>query len=230
MRTRRYADGGAVKAPDIEPAPVIPDVSTSEPEPLEEIMAEIDAMQSPEREPQLDPIDQLQAPQAAKDWLKRNPRAMYDPAINNLCQEIHNHLCENGIEPYTPDYFERIEAGLAEYDKPAIPEPAEPAEYYSSAESANSTIKLSPKKPNPVVEDDDEDDELENIQHNRRLYSAPVSRDAPSLSSMRADPPLQLTPLQREAAKISGISEAEYKAQLLKLKEAKAQGQYGADP
>jgi hypothetical protein len=233
----KYANGGAV-APDIDPAPVIPDVSTLEPEPLDEIMAEIDAMQSSEPGPAVDPVDSLDAPPVAKDWLKKNPKALYSREHIELCHELHNALCEAGVVPWSEDYIERLKNGIAAYDAPDrdflpseessdIPEPEPDVERYRSE---NSTIRLSTKK--PVIDDDDDDDDdlEENIQHNRRTMSAPVSREAPSLSSLRAPEPLKLTPLQREAAKISGISEAEYLRQLVRLKEEKSLGNHGGQP
>lgn len=62
---------------------------------------------------------------------------------------------------------------------------------------------------------------------NERCFSAPVSREALSWSGRREDRPgrMTLTAAQREAAKISGLSETEYARNLLLLREAKA-----ADP
>lgn len=62
---------------------------------------------------------------------------------------------------------------------------------------------------------------------NERFVSAPVSRETVSYSGKREDRPgrMTLTAAQREAAKISGLSETEYARNLLLLREAKA-----ADP
>ena len=57
--------------------------------------------------------------------------------------------------------------------------------------------------------------------------SAPVSRDSPSLSTGRATPTrVQLTPEQRDAARISNIDDVTYARNLLKLQEMKKQGHY----
>ena len=57
--------------------------------------------------------------------------------------------------------------------------------------------------------------------------SAPVSRDAPNLSTGRPQSrTITLSPAQRDAARISGISETEYAKNLIRLNELKAQGHY----
>lgn len=59
------------------------------------------------------------------------------------------------------------------------------------------------------------------------IMSAPVSREAPSVSTGRRTSQVRLTQDQKEAAKLAGISEVEYAKQLLKLKELKDGGNYG---
>lgn len=62
-----------------------------------------------------------------------------------------------------------------------------------------------------------------------RFVSAPVSREATmSWTGKREDRPgsITLTAEQKSAAKIAGISEVEYCRQLIRLKEAKANGDY----
>lgn len=62
----------------------------------------------------------------------------------------------------------------------------------------------------------------------RSFFSAPVSREAMSWTGRREDRPgsITLTAEQKSAAKIAGISEVEYCRQLIRLKEAKANGDY----
>ena len=64
------------------------------------------------------------------------------------------------------------------------------------------------------------------VQRQRNpTVAAPVSRDAPS--GVETSPNrITLTPEQREAAKISGISDIEYARQLIRYNRAKANGQY----
>lgn len=66
-------------------------------------------------------------------------------------------------------------------------------------------------------------------QQRTSIVSAPVSREVPSSSgSQNRGGKTHLTLAQREAAKIAGISEAEYAKNLNKLNEMKANGTYGA--
>jgi len=56
--------------------------------------------------------------------------------------------------------------------------------------------------------------------------SAPPSRDVPSMATGRpTGGPVRLTPAQQEAARFSGISEAEYARQLVKMERMKAAGE-----
>ncbi len=60
--------------------------------------------------------------------------------------------------------------------------------------------------------------------------SAPVSREAPLSSSGERPGQIRLTVAQKEAAKISGVSEKEYAENMLKLKAEKLNGNYGGAP
>lgn len=57
--------------------------------------------------------------------------------------------------------------------------------------------------------------------------SAPVSREAPSTPNAPRGGSIRLTPDQREAAKVAGVTEAEYAKQLQKLNQMRANGTYG---
>lgn len=63
-------------------------------------------------------------------------------------------------------------------------------------------------------------------QQRTNIVSAPVSREVPSGGATRQNGKITLTALQREAAKIAGVTEAEYARNVQKLTEAKANGQY----
>jgi hypothetical protein len=178
--------------------------------------------------PDIDPIEALNVPQAAKDWIRANPKALHDPAYNELIQGIHHTLLDDGIEPYSAPYFAALNETLAQVDEPLTVEQEETPEVF---QADNGTINLKPgKRPLPIADEDDED-YFEDIAHNRRTMSAPVSRDAPSLSAARHESSrLTLSPLQLEAAKISGISEFEYANQLRRLMQAKENGEYLGQP
>lgn len=97
-------------------------------------------------------------------------------------------------------------------------------EYYASLEVH---LGLRSKPRQDVADDDDE----EEVQPTRRsVVSAPVSREAPSSSGKRSSGEIRLTQLEREAAKMAGITETEYAKQLAVLRKAKANGSYGGQP
>ena len=58
------------------------------------------------------------------------------------------------------------------------------------------------------------------------IVSAPVSREVPTGGGNRSTSKITLTAMQKEAAKMSGISETDYAKQLIKFNELKANGQY----
>jgi|GEM_PF-2659850 hypothetical protein len=92
-------------------------------------------------------------------------------------------------------------------------------EYFEALET-HLGIRKSPTVPDP---------EPEPQPQTRRSppMSAPVSRDAPNLSTGRPQSrTITLSPAQRDAARISGISETEYAKNLIRLNELKAQGHY----
>jgi hypothetical protein len=68
---------------------------------------------------------------------------------------------------------------------------------------------------------------------NDRFVSAPVSRETTSWTGRREDRPgrITLSVAQREAARISGLTDVQYAQQLIRLREEKAADpdRYGAD-
>lgn len=74
------------------------------------------------------------------------------------------------------------------------------------------------EKPKKSVEDDEQDN------NGGSIVSAPVSREVPDSSGKRSSDSQTLTVAQREAAKMSGITEVEYAKQLQRMKEMKANG------
>lgn len=85
--------------------------------------------------------------------------------------------------------------------------------------------RMEPKRQAKI---DDDDDGNEPPQPQRRAtVSAPVSREAPSSSGTGERPGrITLTVAQKEAAKISGVTEVEYAKNLQRLKNEKANGNY----
>lgn len=89
--------------------------------------------------------------------------------------------------------------------------------------------KLGMREPQMVIQEEELDDEPAPPVR-RSAVSAPPSRQTPSSTGRRDDGRVTLTPAQKEAAKISGVSEKDYAAQLLILKKEKANGNYGGQP
>ena len=152
-----------------------------------------------------DPLDAIDMPPLAKDWLRRNPKYMYDADENAKIGVVHKALLAEGYEPYTAPYFAEVEQRLeaSAVDRVIDEARAAPVEEY---ETGNSRIRISPK---------------------RVGYSAPPSREVPSSDGRRYDDGrITLTVAQKEAAAIAGISQEEYAAQVLRLQQEKANGNY----
>lgn len=67
-----------------------------------------------------------------------------------------------------------------------------------------------------------------NQQQRTSIVSAPVSREVPNGGGQRpSSTKINLTPAQREAAKLAGVTEKVYAEQLQRLNEMKANGTYG---
>lgn len=94
-------------------------------------------------------------------------------------------------------------------------------EYLKSIE-----IHLGMREPTKAPEP--EDDQVTRGGTNN--VSAPVSRESPPSSSGERPGQVRLTVLQKEAAKIAGITEKDYAENLLKLKAEKLNGNYGGAP
>ena len=132
-------------------------------------------------------------PPRAQKWLREHSEYLYDARKSAKLQALHWDVVDEGIAPYSEEYFEAVEERLA------------------------------PPTRKPVVEAEVED---EPIQSTKRIYSAPPSREVPSSSGQRNQGKITLTPSQKEAAKIAGITEAEYAKQALELARRKSIGDY----
>lgn len=95
-------------------------------------------------------------------------------------------------------------------------------EGYSADYFAEIDRRLAPK-PEPMIE---------RSRSRSGMYSAPPSREVPTASGVRHsyDGKITLTGAQKEAARMSGISEGEYAQQLMRLLQEKANGSYGGQP
>lgn len=77
----------------------------------------------------------------------------------------------------------------------------------------------------PETKEEEVDEEVK--PERKALVSAPVSRNAPSISGKPSTTRITLSPEQRSAAKAAGVDEVTYARNLIKLQEAKKAGAYG---
>lgn len=105
----------------------------------------------------------------------------------------------NGVPALSPKVMSLHYAAIGEGIKP------ETDEYFSYIEGRMQEVKK--------VQDDDEHEDAPALK--RAPVAAPVSRDPPGTSNRPSR--IRLTPAEVEAAKLSGISEAEYAANKLAL-------------
>src|SRR6516165_3699723 len=58
-------------------------------------------------------ISSFNAPELAKDWMRRNPEYLSDPEKNAQLQSLHGDVVDAGYEPYSAPYFAEIDRRLA---------------------------------------------------------------------------------------------------------------------
>jgi len=144
-----------------------------------------------------DPIESLSVPPPAKQWLRSHPEYATDQRKNVKLQAAHWDALDEGHAPFSTGYFESVEKILG-LQKDETPIEEQEVERPHTSESR--------KAP---------------------LVSAPVSREVPSGGKPRSQKQVRLTEAEVDAARASGITEAEYARQKVKLQEAKANGSYG---
>jgi hypothetical protein len=139
-------------------------------------------------------------PELAKSWLEAHPDYLKVPRKNAKIQALHWDLVDEGHAPFSREYFESME------------------------------VHLGLRKAEKVEDDDDDDGGAESRSQDQKrgtVVSAPVSREAPAGSRPTRPSQIRLTKAQVEAARMAGVTEAEYAKQLIKLGEFKADGHYG---
>lgn len=139
-------------------------------------------------------------PDVAKNWLRSHPEYITDSAKNEDIQYFHQTAIRGGLRAYSPEYFESIEIQAG--------------------------LR---KKPDQVVEDEDDEVEVEPPvrQRSKVVTQAPPTRDAVSVSTGKpSSTRVTLSPAQREAARISGVDEISYAKGVLELEKRKKNGMY----
>lgn len=147
------------------------------------------------RQEAADPLDKINLPPLAKQWLRDHKEYLYDERKNAKIQALHWDVVDEGHPAYSESYFEAMEQKLG--------------------------LRSAPKA---VASEEDDMDE-EPVQR-RASVSAPPSREVPGSNGVRSEGRITLTAAQKEAARISGISEKEYAAQLINLQKEKQRGNY----
>lgn len=138
------------------------------------------------RGPDVDALIQQVTPLSAQ-WLQNNRDHLREPKSFRVMARAHEDAIDHGIVPESNDYFRFVESRLGISDRGQDP--------YGSQEASMSAA-ASP------------------VQKRYSPPAAPVSRQASS-SSPRTHV-VKLTPAQREAATISGLTEEEYAKNMLK--------------
>jgi hypothetical protein len=179
------------------------------------------------------------------EWMHIHPQVLTDPAVNAQAQHLHHVLAGEGFEAYSEPYFMEMERrlfGTGAVD--ADDEYAEAERQLGAAERRRDRIA----DINRELEDIEQNhiSDVDRVIHEARKgrqspapvtapprrvapVSAPVSREAIG-SGGRRDSRITLSLAQKEAAKISGISEEHYAMNLLRLREEKEAGYHTGKP
>ena len=173
------------------------------------------AQPSPSLEAKLDQWRQAGLPEAEISFLRQHPQMAGAPELTQVA--AHEALAA-GHAMGTPGFHshmkERFDFHMAEIERraAAVPPAAEKTvpEYF---------------KPRPPPAEPSHEERMGG------LVSAPVSRGIPTGSYKPAGSrSITLTAAQREAARMAGVSEAEYARQLLRLSQEKERGNYQGQP
>jgi hypothetical protein len=147
------------------------------------------------------------------EWYAGNPLAQKFVAHLNA---LHSEAIQQGLADTSPEYFQHLDARLAamqeQQDDTAGQEIVDEMERLAAA---NGAPRPEPRRPPPSHPPSPPPS----------IVSAPVSRATPTMSGSRYGR-VTLSPEQREAARIAGITEAEYARWLPELERAKAEGRY----
>lgn len=171
------------------------EAKTAEPEKTEERPVE-----------KIDPIESLQVPDRAKEWLREHREYAEDARKNAKLQVAHWEALDEGHKEFSTPYFAAIERllGLGKQE-----------EVEEEVSDDNEEVEVS----EPVRKQSKPE------QRRSSIVSAPVSRDSTSSGDAPSKTKVRLSKEQAEFAQMAGISPAEYAKQLLKLQELKRKGE-----
>lgn len=140
-------------------------------------------------------------PPLVRTWLDAHQDYITDPEKNARVNYLHHVVIREGHSFDSPEYVVSMEEHLGMREKPRTKGEQEVDEY---------------EEPQPRTRSS--------------MVSAPVSREAPPDSKGERPGQVRLSAAQKEAARISGLSEKEYAEQVLKLRNEKLNGNYGGAP
>lgn len=146
------------------------------------------------QEEQSDPIERMQLPDRAKEWLREHREFAEDPRKNAKLMAAHWDALDEGHKEFSTDYFVSMEK------------------------------LLGIRKAEEEVEEKIEPVRKEPEQRRSAIVSAPVSREGSSTTGTASKTQVRLTKEEAEFAQMAGITPAEYAKQKLKLQELKKQG------
>ena len=211
-----FRDGGRVDElpvePPVEPVSAAPEVPADEPQaeppqpapPASDdattaLRAQIDGLRQSESLRQQQQQRMHDAMHAAKG--RRDAWLESTPGAKQNIEALghfHHAAIHGGLIDATPEYFRFLEDQLAAFQQQQEPAMPQPTPEFFTA-------------PRP----------------SRVAYSAPVSRDVPTSNGRRPTPgKITLSPSEVEHARVSGLTPEEYAKQLLRYREALADGSY----
>jgi hypothetical protein len=189
--------------PSVEPSPE--QIAPPQDEAALALQAQLDAIRQGETMQEQAQIAALAAQERRQAWVESNPLANKHYAALN---DLHHEAMRSGLADTSPDYFDFLNNRLADLDA-RRPEAA--AAHLAKEMQARA-------RPQPQ-------EQAKPTRLSAAHMSAPVSRQIPSGGIARGGR-ITLTLEQREAARLSGITEAEYAKQLLRLCQLQAAGEY----
>lgn len=155
-----------------------------------------------------DPIESLNVPDRAKEWLREHPDYINNPRLNARLQVAHWDAIEAGHKEFSTGYFAEIEklVGITKAPPPKVEE----------AEETDDDVEVDVREPVRTQ-----------TKEPRRsaIVSAPVSREAPTSTSTASRTQVRLTKEEADFARMAGITPQEYAKQKLKLQEMKRKGE-----
>jgi len=215
MATRRKYRDRVDAATVAAPAPAATDAPAAgatppEPEP-NPLVEQLRLLKAAERTVE-DRINELPITEAKKKFLRSRPHYAVDPALEEPARIAYKDALKAGVADDTPEMFAAIERGVEQILRGDGAATADlPAQATSAAADVEKHATRAPPKTPPPA-------------RRSPMVSAPVSRTIPGGTIRPGE--INLTPEQREAARISGVDDFTYAKGLKELTRRKSLGMY----